>query len=267
MLKLDYNIRLLTPLIHSEETQSNVSNLFREKRIINNKIYYIPAIKGNSIRGIMRNLIFEHLLKTVQIEDNTLSPDLFYILFCGGFLEGMDGEIDMQAKKAIRDVCPALSILGSALKKEMLRGKLIISSMYPKCKELGTGELSIYDITNITRYTRTDDSKLAVGDKFKKAQNKEGDPIQMFYDVETLNAGVDLNWFLALDSQNDIEQACLYRMIKELANTPFLGGKSSAGHGQFEFINLDVKNLNSSAYDNFLQGNKDKIKDWLLSYA
>jgi len=261
MIKQELNIRLKSPLVHTEEVKSNISSLFTEKRKVGNNIFQIPAIKGNSIRGIIRDLIFEHLFKELKLDEESVAVDTFYILFSGGFLEGMESAIDINAKRGLRKMLPALSILGSAVGKEMLMGKLIVSSAYPRCKELETGEMSIYDQTQVIRHTRVDDRKLKYG------KEKDERKAQMFYDIEVLNAGTELDLHIILDSENEIEKACLNRMIKQLAEKPYFGGKSSAGYGEFEFINIDIDKLDSSAYDNYIKENSEKIKEFILNYS
>jgi len=68
--------------------------------------------------------------------------------------------VDITARRNLRLKFPFLSILGSAMGDQMLQGKIVVGSLLPKCKELNNGELSYWDMTEIIKYTRVDDSKL-----------------------------------------------------------------------------------------------------------
>ncbi|MDR0608199.1 MAG: hypothetical protein LBG52_07890 [Candidatus Peribacteria bacterium] len=43
MHKLNLQLKLLSPLVHTEETSSNIANIFREKVVIDGKIQEVPS--------------------------------------------------------------------------------------------------------------------------------------------------------------------------------------------------------------------------------
>jgi hypothetical protein len=270
MLKNHITIELTSPAVHTEGVKSNISSIYKEPYLdqnTGNKLA-VPVIKGNSIRGQMRDLLMNYTLNKVGIEPETVPLDLFHILFTGGFLEGMETAIDIQAKRDLRATFPPLSIFGSAMGNEMLRGKMQIASAYPLASEFGNGKFSVYDLTSIVRLTRIDDSKLAHGDlwihtELFEDKKKKEQSAQMFYDIEVLNAGTQLQTIFVLDSENEIEKACFNKMIELWVGNGTLGGKSSGGFGRFKLVGeLD----NSNLFDEFLDTNKDKIKEWVLTY-
>jgi hypothetical protein len=263
-----FTVRLTSPLIHTEEVNSNVATFYREPQLINGKKLFVPTIRGNSIRGKMRDLIFDDLLERLEYPKQTLEADKFYTLFCGGFLDSMESGLDILKKRELRDTLPALSILGSALGKEMLKGKLIVAPAYPKVKERGDKEHpSIYDITSINRMIRLDDGKLAIGDqwlqhKTKEEKKKDKDQkAQMFYDVDCVITGTEFECFFAIDSRSELEQSCFDYMIQLLIQHSHFGGKNSSGFGSFDV--LDMPELKPELYLNFLVENKGKIKEYI----
>jgi len=281
MIKQYITIELTSPGVHTEGVKSNISSIYKEPYLdqnTGNKIA-VPVIKGNSIRGQMRDLLMNYTLDKTGIEPETVPLDLFHILFTGGFLERMETAIDIQAKRDLRATFPPLSIFGSAMGNEMLRGKMQIASAYPLASEFGNGKFSVYDLTSIIRLTRVDDSKLANGDLWihtelfedKKKKDKE-QKAQMFYDIEVLNAGTQLQTIFVLDSENEIEKACFAKMIELWVENGTLGGKSSGGFGRFKIANIKDNyttgfSENSQVYEKFLEENKEKIKNWVLNYG
>lgn len=254
MKTYSFSTRLLSSLVHTEETNSNIASIYREKVVIGNKIHHIPAVHGNSIRGVLRRVGFNHLCETIELELNTLSVSSYHILFNGGMLDNNTPYIDIKNKIAIRRKMPLLSVLGSVMGSEMLQGKLIVSSAIPQCKELMTGDNSHYDMTNIVRYTRVDDCP---------RKEKDKTPTQMFYDVEILAKGAVLDWEIILDSDDALEQGALEQTLYQFSKKPFIGGASNKGHGKLEFEFAETEN--AKKYTDFLIENKEIIKKWIMS--
>lgn len=254
MKKYIFKTELMSSLVHTEEVNSNISNIYREKINISNKIHNIPAIHGNSIRGILRRVGFNRLCELLELEKNTLSVYMYHILFNGGALASQTGYLDLHKKKEIRDTIPLLSVFGSAIGNSMLPGKMIVSSAIPECKELGTGDISYHDITNIVRYTRLEDCEIDTG-KDKKSN-------QMFYDIETMIQGTVLNWEIILDYTTEIEGQAINDTLMQFSKKPFFGGSSAKGHGKIKF---DYTGKNCD-YLNFIMENSKQIKQFLQNY-
>lgn len=261
MKKYDLAFRLKSSLVHTEESVSNISNIYREKTFKEDTCFDVPALHGNAIRGCFRNIGSEHLCRTVGIEDNTVDQDVFHFLFSGGHLEKVNIGVDLKKKKKLRELIPFLSVFGSAIGNEMLRGKLIVSSAIPRCSELGTGMNSFYDMTSIRRYTRQDDSKMAVGEKY--LNGKKELKTQMFYEIEVLNAGIVLDSFVIMDSDEKIEIQAFNTILLEFMKQPYLGGCSRIGHGECEFLNLKKDDLKNDLYIKHIEDNKDQIINYL----
>ncbi len=269
--KKNITIKLTSPAIHTEEVQSNISSTYKEPYLLDNtnEIIHIPVIKGNSLRGQMRDLIMNYALNKVGVERASLNVDLFYILFSGGFLDGMRTDLDIAKKKELRQTFPPLSIFGSAMGKEMLKGKMIISSARPRIKEIRGDGFSVYDLTSIVRMTRLDDGKMPNGEHWIKEESlseEEKRTMQMFYDIEVINSGTIMDIVMVLDSDNEIEKACFNKAISLFVDKGTLGGKSSAGFGRFEVMSISDED-NYAVFDLFLEENKEKIKGWINEWV
>lgn len=251
MKKYTFSTPLLSSLVHTEETSGNVANIYREKININNKVHNIPAVHGNAIRGVLRRVGFNRLCELLGLERNSLSVDMYHTLFNGGALTSSTGYLNLNTKREIRELLPLLSVFGSAMGNDMLPGKMIVSSGLPQCKELGTGEASYHDMTNIVRYTRLEDGDIELGENDKTSQ--------MFYDIEVMIQGTTLQWEIILDYCSEIEEQAMNDTLMQFAQKPFLGGASGKGHGRLGFEFSDT----NESYLGFIEENKEKIVLWL----
>jgi CRISPR/Cas system CMR subunit Cmr4 (Cas7 group RAMP superfamily) len=259
MKKVSFRVELETSLVHTEEVSSNISNIFREKVLRDGIVHNIPALHGNSIRGLLRDVGASQLCESLGIENNSLSISTFYKLFSGGSLEKSETIIDLNKKRELRAKLPFLSIFGSALGNEMLQGKMAITSAYPECKELGTGETSYNDLTTIVRYTRVDDSKMVTGEKYTEESEQKQ---MMFYDIEVLAKGTVLNFEVYLDTDDEIEIACFSAIWQRFLEKPFFGGASRAGHGTIKVLDMSEE-LKPDAYFKHIESFKEDIKTFL----
>lgn len=261
MKKIKLQLKLKWSMVHTEWTNSNIANIYRERMLIDNEIHTIPALHGNSLRWQLRNLGADHYLTTLWVERWSAKLNFFHVLFSGGALEQMTQVLDIKYKKQVRAMCPFLSLFGSAMGNEMLKGKMMVSSLLPQCKELGTGDISYWDMTSIVRYTRQDDAKWEHGDKRLKAE-QEPKKQQMFYDIEVLNAGNILEWSIYLDTDDEIEIGAFHAMMRERQRKPFIGWVSRVGHGEVEVLTPIDTSL-ADKYEQYLLSNKDQILEWV----
>lgn len=262
MTNIQLQLTAISPIIHSEEVNSNISTLFRLNLIgYDGDIYSIPVIKGNSIRGLLRNLIFNFLFNEVGIFESA-NLQRFHEFFSGGFLDGSDSSIDLQDRRFMRQLFPELSIFGAAMGNKMLRGKMNIGFIIPNCLELGNGDVSIYDSLSIIRHTRQDDSKSIEGEKYLPAQEALKNSQQMFYDIETINIGTTFTCECVIDG-TELELSAFAKCIELLQKTPFIGGKSAAGYGKILIKHnfISTKDL----YEKHVQKNKSAIKAFIES--
>jgi len=122
----------------------------------------------------------------------------------------------------------------------------------------GDGLLSVFDYKHEEFYTRRDDAKnehykpllshaerLMLEDaEVYEAQKREsgdetpaddtGEHQQMRYSVVTLAAGTKLFWEIILQNVSDIEFEAFLTTLAQFSRAPYIGGKSSIGHGKVE---------------------------------
>jgi CRISPR/Cas system CMR subunit Cmr6 (Cas7 group RAMP superfamily) len=258
-------LTLKSDLVHVDFTASNKSIFYKEEKFFKNQIFLkVPVYRSNSIRGIIRDRIFIHLLETIKI-DKKLDLDTFYILFSGGSLTGGGGTFNMQKTQELRDLFPALSLLGSAIGSQMLTSIMTTNALYPVCKEFENGDKSYKEAYRTHQIVRKDDAKDILADEYlnqSKEEKKNKKPQQMIASFETVKQGTSFDFQLELDSKNSLEISCMHRMIKEFVNFGFVGGARRLGFGKFELA-LDTE-LDSSEYDQFIENNAEKIKNYLL---
>lgn len=256
MRKVNLTFRLESSLVHIEETNSNIANIYRERILRDGQIHNVPAVHGNSIRGVWRDIGANQLCELLEIEPGTLPTNVFHILFSGGYLDKSISYLDPGRKRKMREMLPFLSVFGSAIGNEMLQGKLRVGTAYPRCRELGTGELSYNDMCTLVRYTRQDDTKRFIGENHAEDKTQ-----QMFYDIEVLVKGVELDCEVVIDSDDEIELSMFDHIIDAFKLKPHLGGASRIGHGKVTF---DYDG-DGSAYVDYVTRNKEAIREYLLS--
>jgi len=198
---------------------------------------------------------------------NGLPLSSFYFLFSGGALTktGKRG-LDIDEARRWRDLLPLVSIFGGAMGNQIMPGKLKVGKIVPICKEtahllperfISGNESSIWDYCQEEAYTRKDDEKderlrdliepgerrqleLLAGetrqatrdDRDREVVEETGQKQQMRYYVETFVAGTRFQWYIVLDDVTDLEFDAFCVTMAQFGKMPFIGGKSSIGHGK-----------------------------------
>jgi len=90
---LPITMELLSPLAHGGDTKSGNATLFRRCQVITStgKIMSLPFYAGNALRGILRDLLADHLLLSLGLpacrDVPAISLWFFHALYAGGVLE------------------------------------------------------------------------------------------------------------------------------------------------------------------------------------
>lgn len=263
--RFEGTITAITPICHIDKQFGVVSTFNREKMLINGKIEAIPCYSGNSIRGILRRCIYEHLLKTLDVKEKQLNKNVIFALKMGGQLRrGEAASFDTDFECTIRAKLPYVSLLGTAVKQQLIHGKLNVGIAYPIAKEtlLQTGvksDVSVWDLLDRVQMTRRDDREQKKG----KGEDEEKEQAeQMLYKVEVLIPGTQLKHGFTLKDANETERACFMRMLKEFQDTRMqLGGDARVGMGKITWTYTPEESL---AYDSWLEENSEGVKDYLL---
>ena len=257
MKNLQFNgiIKLLSPLSHNSDENYGTDTVFRKSKIkVGDSFEDIPVLSGNGIRGVLRRLIADDYLKLLGLTD--VNEKLFYILFAGGALEGMDSNLEVKQIKDIRKNISLISLLGTAFSTKMIKGKLKVGMGMLICEETKPyteieSDKSFVEFIDEIFYTRRDDKEDKTGDKAH----------QMKYSGEVLIPGTELSHFFMLQNVDALEESCFYRTIKLFNNNPFLGGKSQVGHGK---VRLEYDwNLDDDLYLKYIEEHKKQIIKFL----
>jgi len=223
----------------------------------------VPVVSGNAIRGVLRRLIMADLIDLVgfQPADAKGQVRLYHSLFAGGTLEQVDekdsGYIDLALKKQIRGLLPPVALLGTAMRNQMLEGKLDVAYAVPRCKELAgilrnpeTITASIGDLQKQTFNTRRDEMS-------QDAKAEGGDSSQMLHTWWYIPPATVFQHGFVLQNPSEIEAACLGRMIDLWMLRPRLGAKSGTGNAE---VRLDYPaKPDAKPYLDFVEANKDDM--------
>lgn len=251
-----WNVKMLVkaPISHNDEVSLSTTTPFRRiKMICEGKLVEVPVYTGNAWRGLLRRSAALDYCETLNL--SKLSPDLYHILFAGGFLsKGSAGDIDIGFKRAVRNFIPHLSVFGGATGNTIIQGRLSVGILLPVSKETEqyTGipsNSSVYEFLDQIFYTHKDDFEM---------DDIPNDSIQMKYEIETLIPGTELVTQLILDSKVDIEISALGAAIEKWKEKSVLGGSNSKGHGFVEAF-FDQEIPDPKLYHDYLLEKKDEI--------
>jgi hypothetical protein len=228
----------------------------------------VPVISGNSIRGFLRRLIMADMIERIgyQPENAKGQVRLYHSLFAGGTLEAVDardsGYIDISKKKKIRATIPALALLGTAIRNQMLEGKLDVAYAIPIAEELKpflrksdrSITTTLADLQRLTFNTRRDEMA-------EDAKASGGASSQMIHSWWYIPPGTEFQHRFTLVSPSQVEAACLGRMLELWQQMPRLGAKSGTGNAE---VKLDYSNIpDPKTYLAFLDQKKDAISELL----
>lgn len=263
-------IKVISPLHHGSDENAGIDRLYRRMDIfVNGKVERIPIISGNSIRGLMRDLLAYHFIQTVGIESLTLG--VYDLLFAGGSLSkgAKVGKVEVQKINQIREMLPSLRLLGGALSNHIMGGEF----------NCGIAWLVSSETEFLTGIPSTDSYFMYLSEDFGTRKDnllkdgnivaeKRQNPIQMKYNCEVVMAGAEFAHSFQLLSSNDLVKSCLMKGIALLKNYGHLGGKAAIGYGEvlYRYEDSDTKE-NGDIYEKFLVENKKEIIDVVKSIA
>jgi hypothetical protein len=257
------------PLAHGGDIKAGNATLFRriKCRATNGAILYLPYYSGNSVRGIVRDLLADHFCERLSIGIDTppLSLWMFYAIYSGGALEeksgarkalrkslGDNGAIRGPGIRAFREHLPALSLLGCALGNRVLPGRVRFADLRPRCLEWGTGTHPVSEMLTWEFLTRRE-----VNEEHERHTG-------MIANTEVLQAGSILDGGIDLDSaMTDIETAAMGTGIKLLQKNGYIGAQNRMGFGK---VNIETTHAPAAQpYGDWLRENKTSIIEYLDS--
>jgi len=257
--------RALSAVSHLGDSAGGTTSIFRREKVLaGGRVLEMPIISGNAFRGQLRDTGMRFMLR--ELGDPQLSPAAFHFLTSGGALTKDSGRgLDIGQARKLRELIPLVGVFGGACGRQILEGKLQVGKWYPVCAEmreflpphyqhLPEAELSVYEMTDLHSFTRTDDAKseswqkylpgeqrtLLEAPKTKTAKDgtevaeKPGTAQQMRYSQEVLIAGTKFYCWLSLQDVTDLEYEAFASALIEWSKAPFVGGQSRHGCGEVE---------------------------------
>lgn len=253
---MNITLKALSPLSHGDFSDGidigNAQAFRRIPMIRGANVYDIPVISGNALRGKIRRFLTRELVERFDlVEALGKQFDKFYIAVANGGNLEKDLEVSVNTEKIrkLRADIPLVSVLGSALYKYMLPGMCNIGFAVPRCKELGTGEITLNEIVCDVGLTRHIDKTVA----------EAGDAKPMPYTIEAIVPGVELDVTIEFAPQaTQVERACVHHGLSLVRS---IGGKNASGFGAVEVTGIE----NDSLYVDWL--NAPETAERVLSFA
>lgn len=261
-----------TPLAHGGDVKAGNASLFRRMDVLSNTKYVLnlPYYAGNAIRGQVRDLLADHFLQALDITPNKTNPPIelwfFHCLYAGGALEEASKATAAISKfagataqksesiKYIRDMMPALSLLGFAVGNRILSGRCGFGDWRPICKEWGypNTKVNAGDLIEWVFLTRREDHEGHEDDKNSS----------MIANTECLKVGTGLSGGVNISAHaNEIEIGALAKGLQLLQERGHIGAENRRDLGG---VKIKFENLpDSLPYENFLKEKKTEILEFL----
>jgi CRISPR/Cas system CSM-associated protein Csm3 (group 7 of RAMP superfamily) len=254
-------IRLLSPLHTGSDEVSGIDKGIRRREYLikeNNKTIEVPFYAANRFRGVLRRVIAKDFIDLIGLDEKTLTPTFYYLLFSGGALSKSEGVVNISARDEFYKNVPIIKVFGGATGSEILPGSLIIEDLLPVVKELEefTGiksDVSVFDIVSEEFGTRKDD--------YPYKNEVETQTQQMLYRYETIKAGTEMTIGVYLYSfASELEEDIVIRGLNLLKNEKRLGAKGNIGLGKVEYPEIKQE---KRIYVEYIKEHKDEIRKYL----
>lgn len=259
----------LTGLAHGADAKAGNATLFRRRAVITEtgRHLYLPVYAGNALRGKMRDLLADHLVRSLGLDASRAKPSLalwaFHVLYAGGVLEGGASKVDAALGKAgavrtdgirnLRNMLPMLSLLGTAIGNRVIPGRIYVGDLRPCCREWGNGERPASELFAWEFLTRRDDYE---------GRTEDDDTSAMIAETEVLKPGTQMTGGIDIDDHaSSLDRACLGRGLQLLAEHGKLGAENRRGLGK---VRIEYDGApDPEEYDQFLADNRAAILDYL----
>jgi hypothetical protein len=269
------SIELTAPLAHGSDTKAGNATLFRRQDVMGKSggMMRLPFYSGNAVRGRIRDLLADDLLKRLGLQPSRSTPPValwfFHALYAGGALEenspatkaiakrtGGNGAIRAEGMREFRDLLPSLSALGCAVGNKIISGRAQFGDLRPRCKEWGTGEAKAESLFDWLYLTRRDDHE----------GRAEGDNKSMIANTEVLKPGVILDGGVDVSGHaSALEAAAIQHGVELFRIDGYLGADNRRGFGKFVPAVIDTSTIDGSVWCRFVAENKEAIIAYLTS--
>lgn len=265
-------VTCLSPLAHGGDGKAGNATIFRRQDVLTDTgtVVSLPFYGGNALRGQMRDLLADHYLTALGFTPDRANPPCslwwFYALYSGGKLSGKDdaavskaidkllgnnGAVRAEGIRALRNHCPPISILGTALGNRVLPGRIDVADIRPECREYGTGTAPAAERMEWTYLTRREDYE------------NQTENTSMIAVTECLKTGTVLHGGIYPRTMTEVERGCLARGLALLAEAGHLGAANRLGQGLVR-IDYTYDQGDADAYDKWLAENAANIREFLV---
>jgi len=138
----DILVTALTPLIHSEGSQGNISVFRRQKFVLaDGRVVRLPIISGNSARNALRRATMWHMLVVLGYTGENagkLGAKATNLLLSGGALDRgavQSQTVDVAGFWRLCELVPPLALFGGGVGNALVPGSLRVGHMIPICEE------------------------------------------------------------------------------------------------------------------------------------
>lgn len=253
-MRCDIRFELKSPLVHGAfgPDTGNCTLFRRMTAIVDGRRMRIPAVSGNSLRGLLRREAMRHLFDGAGLNmGNCPNWDRLYAALAnGGTLQGAgESTVRPEETRKLREALPPLSVFGAALYNRLLPGRLAVDILWPECDETiamvesHLAEDLIEEVSQVRHVDRDEQDSGVSG------------VTPMPYTFETLVTGAVLIGGLSFGpSATAIEKGCVFYALGRIQT---LGGKTSSGFGRVGLIEPTYDELDSwtAPYMEWCEGN------------
>jgi len=263
---LPITVRALAPISHGGFGPSTGNAmLFRRVHLVGLAGHpQIPAISGNSLRGVMRRLTMRDLIQNTNISAAMVPigkwDKLYAAIANGGHLTGSESKVDPSRTRRIRETLPPVSVFGCALYTWMLPGHFSSGWLWPRCRETveaglcscgsDLGAEDLIEEIGLTRHIEREFQDPAVSGV-----------TPMPTTVEALSAGTVLEGRITFFGEaSEIEQSCIAYAL-DLVHQ--IGGKGAGGLGR---VSIEHQG-DPEPYRQWMAAQGDAARDALIALA
>lgn len=246
-------------------------------------IIEVPVVSGNAMRGLMRRLLIDFSLDTLDIKLGEIfnKPEearkvLQFIR--GGGLTAKDSvlkPVTAGTYAEIRSALPFLSLLGGVFQGHHFEGSCKIGILIPLTQETYPLYENIVgkNISDISNLPKLDDIRILnkavrYTRKAESERTQTTDKEQMIYGTDTIPAGTTfftLNTCITEELGTKLAFKAMFALLEQYG---YVGGMSGRGHGKMTFeysytednqnVILDIPTALKD-YSNYLLENKEEI--------
>ena len=255
------------------------------------EVYSIPAVSGNSIRGILRRLLFDEMVHTLGLtkDFSSLIPNITDARMTAFFLRngGMTpkntkrGTVQVGDYERLRSIIPHLGLLGGVFGGHHFEGDLFCDFMIPLTKETASiaglqdtsdlpdiASIALSQAQNVIRYTRhTDMEPIDMDVELEDASSDAAGDFkeQALYSFEVLPAGLRMLHELSVVTVHEPVHLASGRGIFIAGPGPLwvqLGGATARVRLDYKFDDGTVATrTNLEDYREYIRDNTKELKE------